>query len=335
MKNFKLFIPGRLCIFGEHSDWAAAYGNACGYAIVSTINRGIYADVSINDKIIFVQNDIEHVFDYDELIENINSKNYFSYVSSTIKYMIDNYGVKGIKINITKTTLPEKKGLSSSAAVCVLVVKAYNNVYDLNLSIEDEMKIAYESEHNVGSKCGKLDQVVALGQNTFFMKFNNKNVNFKEILLKKNLYFVFADLESNKNTIKILDDLNNSYECDDEISKNVRYYLEVLNREIVNESYKLFINGDCKKIGKLMTKSQELFDKYVSPKCIDELSSPKLHLLLNDCDIKKISLGGKGVGSQGDGSVQFIVDSKEKQKELINLIKKKFRINAYDLTLKS
>ena len=61
-----------------------------------------------------------------------------------------------------------------------------------------------------------------------------------------------------------------------------------------------------------MTKAQEMFDKYVQPMS-EELKSPKLHKVLNDSYVKTISLGGKGVGSQGDGSVQFIVENERKQ----------------------
>ncbi|MBQ9567854.1 MAG: hypothetical protein IJR31_07255, partial [Lachnospiraceae bacterium] len=47
-KKINLFVPGRLCLFGEHSDWAGAYmmTNADlieGQAIVTGINLGIYA----------------------------------------------------------------------------------------------------------------------------------------------------------------------------------------------------------------------------------------------------------------------------------------------------
>lgn len=46
-KSLKLFVPGRLCLFGEHSDWAGMHRmvNADvepGYAIVSGIEEGIY-----------------------------------------------------------------------------------------------------------------------------------------------------------------------------------------------------------------------------------------------------------------------------------------------------
>ena len=46
-----LFVPGRLCLFGEHSDWAGKYRSmnaaiAPGVAIVTGINQGIYASAA-------------------------------------------------------------------------------------------------------------------------------------------------------------------------------------------------------------------------------------------------------------------------------------------------
>ena len=46
----KLFVPGRICLFGEHSDWAGGYRRVNaeiekGYAIIAGTNQGLYADV--------------------------------------------------------------------------------------------------------------------------------------------------------------------------------------------------------------------------------------------------------------------------------------------------
>jgi len=53
------------------------------------------------------------------------------------------------------------KGLSSSAAVCVLVARAFNYFYNLNLTVRGEMYYAYVGERETGSLCGSLDQAVA------------------------------------------------------------------------------------------------------------------------------------------------------------------------------
>ena len=46
----RLFMPGRICLFGEHSDWAGGYRrvNAAiepGMAIITGTNQGIHAEI--------------------------------------------------------------------------------------------------------------------------------------------------------------------------------------------------------------------------------------------------------------------------------------------------
>ena len=71
--------------------------------------------------------------------------------------------VRGIKIDNHKTTLPASKGLSSSAAVCVLIARAFNLLFDLGLTARGEMEAAYAGEVLTPSKCGRMDQCVAFG----------------------------------------------------------------------------------------------------------------------------------------------------------------------------
>ena len=54
-----LFVPGRICLFGEHSDWAGGYRriNAAiekGHAIIVGTNQGVYGEVKAHPtKLIF------------------------------------------------------------------------------------------------------------------------------------------------------------------------------------------------------------------------------------------------------------------------------------------
>ena len=46
----KIFVPGRICLFGEHSDWAGGYRRINsdiekGHALIVGTNQGIYAEV--------------------------------------------------------------------------------------------------------------------------------------------------------------------------------------------------------------------------------------------------------------------------------------------------
>ena len=52
-----------------------------------------------------------------------------------------------------------------------------------------------------------------------------------------------------------------------------------------------------------------------------------LHKILSDNYIKSITYGGKGVGSNGDGSAQFIVKDEKTKEQLINYLKNKYNIS--------
>ena len=87
-----------------------------------------------------------------------------------------------------------------------------------------------------------------------------------------------------------------------------------------------------KALGKLMTEAEELFDRQVAPMCPSELTSPKLKAVLADEHIKELTYGGKGVGSHGDGSVQFLAKSADAQQELVDYLISK-GMPAYTLTI--
>ena len=343
----ELFVPGRLCLFGEHSDWAGKYRamNAdivAGAAIVSGIEQGIYATVerdshfsvtSTAPEIKDIWQDFSCRMDAHELKDTAKSGSFFCYCAGVASYMLEWYKVGGVKINITKMTLPIKSGLSSSAAICVLVARAFNLMYNLNLSTLGEMNIAYWGELRTSSRCGRLDQACAFGVHPVLMTFDAEEVEVKNFNIRETLHWVFSDLNGTKDTIKILTDLNKAFPfAEGEREKNVQYALGELNQKTVKEAITLMEEGRVEELGALMTKAQADFDKYITPMCPSQLTSPKLHEILADERIKELSYGGKGVGSHGDGSVQFLAKSKECQTEMVEYLKS-VGLHAYGLTI--
>ena len=343
----ELFVPGRLCLFGEHSDWAGKYRTmnadiVAGAAIVSGIEQGIYATVerdshfsviSTAPEITDIWQDFSCRMDSHELKEVAKSGSFFCYCAGVASYMLEWYKVGGVKITITKMTLPIKSGLSSSAAICVLVARAFNLMYNLNLSTMGEMNIAYWGELRTSSRCGRLDQACAFGVHPVLMTFDAEEVEVKNFNIKETLHWVFSDLNGQKDTIKILTDLNKAFPfAEGEREKNVQYALGELNQKTVKEAIRLMEDGQVEELGRLMTQAQADFDKYITPMCPSQLSSPKLHNMLADERVKALTYGGKGVGSHGDGSVQFLAKSKECQNELVEYLKSK-GLHAYGLTI--
>ena len=342
MKNnsVKIFIPGRLCIFGEHSDWAGEYKLENkriekGYAITALLQEGIYATVKKSDKFSIYDEDKTFSCDMNfvDLKKEIDKKSYYSYVCGVAYEIFEKFQVHGIEVTITKKTLPEKKGLSSSAAICVLIVRAFNKLYHLGFSIDDEMNFAYRGERHC-SKCGKIDQICAYNRQVSLMEFDGNDLFVSPLEIGSDLYFVFADLNDSKDTCEILNKLNACFPFPkNDLEIGVINYLGAENKKIVQKAIKLFRSGNASEIGLLMNYAQRKFDEALLPVC-SELKALRLHEILDDEFVRKISYGGKSVGSGGNGSVQFIVDSVDSQEKLKKYLEDKYGCTTYSLVIK-
>ncbi len=343
----KLFVPGRLCLFGEHSDWAGMNktmnsGIVPGCAIVTGIEQGIYGTARKSDVFSVTSSLPEYhgssftcEMDMLKLRNAAREGGFFSYVAGVASYMCEWYHVGGMHLEITGMDLPIKSGLSSSAAICVMVTKAFNQLYELHLNTLGIMNMAYWGEQRTPSRCGRLDQACAFGVNPVAMTFDGNELDVDRITVKKPLYYAFADLNAGKNTVKILADLNRAYPfANTEQERRLQEALGNDNQIITSKAMSYISKGDAEKLGALMIEAQALFDEKVAPMCPEELTAPVLHSVLNDNKIKELTYGAKGVGSQGDGTVQFLAKDRASQLELITYLKEKWNMTGYSLTLK-
>jgi len=345
----KLFVPGRICLFGEHSDWAGGYRRINaelekGYTIITGTNQGIYAEVNPHPSKLIIKSTLndgkkletEIPMNHEELLKEAQKGGYFSYAAGVAYQILTHYRVGGLIIENTLTDLPIKKGLSSSAAICVLTARAFNRIYNLKMTIRGEMEFAYLGEITTPSRCGRMDQGCAYGNKPILMIFDGDKLDVKELKLSANLYFIIVDLHASKDTKEILSKLNKCYPfAENDIHRAVQNYLGPVNAEIVKKAVEMIEAGDAVEIGKLMKKAQEEFDKNCIPACPSQLTAPVLHKVLNYEPIQPFILGGKGVGSQGDGSAQFIVRDEESQNKVIEIIEKDLKLSCLKLTLQT
>ena len=341
MQQYDIFVPGRLCLFGEHSDWAGANRTfngkiKKGMAIVSGIEQGIHAIVEkstefeveslLGDETLYYKQKMNVA----DLRKDAEDGGYFSYMAGTASYMKEHYHVGGVKITLDWMNLPMKRGLSSSAAICVLVAKAFNKLYQLNLSTLGIMQAAYRGEQRTPSRCGRLDQACAYGTKPVVMTFDGADIEVKRLIVRGNFHWVFANLNASKDTVKILADLGKCYPfAQNEREENVHNALGKWNQEIIAKAIRHFEDGNVRGMGELMAEAQKLFDTYVAPACPEQLTAPVLHSVLNDPVVKALTYGAKGVGSQGDGTVQFLAKDEESQEKLIEYLSGERGMDAY------
>ena len=248
------FVPGRLCILGEHTDWiGGSYRHlnrriAKGYALVCTTSEGLYAKCSTYKPGFARYSYTSSSGSVEEFICELNleslrqigkSGNFFAYVAASLlacleRQVADGHDIElalkyGIEIDNYKTTLPMKKGLSSSAAICVLVTNCYNKLFNTNVLAESSspghglwsrsgiMDIAYTAESKyTSSKCGRMDQCVAMGRGSIgLMEFEDYTGGDESLSCAVSslynhcpLYFVVGNVNGTKNTVEILSALN-------------------------------------------------------------------------------------------------------------------------------
>ena len=345
----KLFVPGRICLFGEHSDWAGGHRRSNaelerGYTLITSTNQGVYAEVKPHPNRLILKTTLSDgtrhgpyslPMERSALLAEAEKGEFFSYAAGVAYEILTNYRVQGLEIDNYLTDLPVRKGLSSSAAISVLVARAFNRTYDLKLTTRGEMEYAYRGETTTPSRCGRMDQGCAY-QRPILMTFDGDHIDVKDFSVPHDMYLVIVDLGASKDTRLILSQLNHCYPfAESELEKNVQHYLGPLSAGITQQAYQALRDGDAEAVGKLMTSAQTEFDKHLIPACPSQLTAPVLHKVLNYEPIQPYIWGGKGVGSQGDGSAQFIVKDEASQQRVIEIIERDLEMSCLKLVIEA
>jgi galactokinase len=227
--------------------------------------------------------------------------------------------------------LPLRKGVSSSAAICILVARAFNETYRLNLFPHELMELAYLGEKLTGSQCGRMDQACIHGKTPVLLTFSSgRKVQIEPMFPRRAICMFFVDLAARKDTVRILHDLQQAYVT----SESIRRALGEVNERNVRRAFTAVQQGDAQSLGMLMAAAQADFDRLVGPHCPEELASPVLHDLLQSDFIRPHVYGGKGVGSQGDGVAQFVARSAADRNEAMHKIEQALpQMKCFPLTI--
>ncbi|MCU0613324.1 MAG: GHMP kinase [Candidatus Eisenbacteria bacterium] len=344
----EIFVPGRLCLFGEHADWAGGYRSVWpeivpGHCITAGTDQGILSTASpcpgrFRARAPAENENAPAILDVDftaaTLAAVAREGGFWSYAAGTALAVLQARAVGGLNLTCRAMDLPMRKGLSSSAAVCVTVARAFNQVYGLDLAIPDEMELAYRGEKMTPSRCGRMDQVCAYGQTVSSLVFDGDRMQVEPLALGGVYHLLVVDLGGEKDTIRILSDLNDCFrDRSDDTASGVRNALGPLNRDIAHSAAAALTEGNAPALGYLMTTAQEVFDRLVAPACPDQLRSPLLHRVLAYPPLRDLTHGGKGVGSQGDGCAQLVCRGAEERSEIRAVLARELAMRSFEVTL--
>lgn len=337
-------MPGRLCLFGEHSDWAGAQravdpSIAPGRCLIAGTDQGIRAAASPLDGFFELHQPgpdgspapvFRSPADPVLLRRVASGAGFESYAAGVASLVLERHPGAGVRIDVLERTLPLAKGLSSSAAICVLTARAFGLVHRLGFTVGEEMDLAFRGELLTGSSCGRMDQACAYGNVPVELTFDGDSMGVGSVSPGCDMHVLIADLGASKDTRRILSDLGAAFSAGD---RDIREALGAGNQAIVSRARRLIESGDAGALGALMTEAQNVFDRLVAP-CSAALASPVLHSVLAHPASRELAWGGKGVGSQGDGSAQFLCRGPEEREELSRMLSLLPGVSCLSLTLR-
>jgi galactokinase len=342
------FSPGRVNVIGEHIDYHG------GFVFPAAIELGIYAFVSkrtdglfhvkslqANHQAITIINPTDLAYEAD--------RGWANFVSGMMDSLLKTPPKTGLNL-LFYSTLPSGSGLSSSAALEVLVGVVLNHQYHLKIPRLDLVQIAQKVENNyINVNCGIMDQfAVGMGRSNHAIYLNTETLEYqlvpfnlkdnKLLIANTNKHRQLADskynervneckialniIQANYRQVSNLSELNrtdlNQIETildNERLFRRVRHVITETDR--TNRAVKLLTQGNLTEFGHLLNASHE------SLKTDYEVSCHELDTLV-DAFLDEGAIGARMTGAGFGGCIVAIVPPSFKE-EAFESIKQTYR----------
>lgn len=185
--------PGRVNLIGEHTDYNDGFVLPCAINFQTVVAISPRKDAAVN----VVAVDYDNAKDTFLINEPIVSSNlqWANYIRGVVNCLINHgFSLSGADI-VVSGDVPQGAGLSSSAALEVVIGQAFNIMNQLNISSEKIALIGQQAENEfVGCQCGIMDQLVsAKGRVEHAMLLDCRNLQTTDVNIPKNLSIVIVN----------------------------------------------------------------------------------------------------------------------------------------------
>ena len=316
----------RVNLIGEHTDYTG------GYVLPSLLNFKTTIQISKNENKKY-QVYSEHFNEQMNFTDFIKSKNneWVDYVKGCLFVFYDeNKHIPNTHLNIfISSTIPMGRGISSSSALCVAVLKALNNFFKTEYAEKHIAILAQKVERDyIGVSGGIMDQMVSsigIHGKAFFL--DCLNLKYELINFPSNWKFCLIDSEVQRNLrsssyndrfneLKIAEkeldveylggvDLNkfdSDKISDPTVIKRARHVVSENNR--VLKAKECLLKDDINQFGKLMIESHNSYSKDFEASTVD----------VDEIVERSFQCGALGARLTGGGFGGFTVSLIEKEK---------------------
>ena len=217
--------------------------------------------------------------------------------------------------------LPEGRGFSSSAALCVATAQAMLASQGAVLTPRRLARIAYEAERErVGVPCGLLDQLACAFARPLLIDWGERTPRIHGVRLGAPLHLVVGTFPEPRDTLAILGRLRDLHEGTG-LAGEARVVRDTLAGwgQSAQEGAQALADGEIHRLGALMNLAQQSYEEEFASR-FDELKAPRLReacATLREAD----ALGAKFSGAGGDGSVVALAENKAHASALASLLR--------------
>ncbi|MGR6831540.1 galactokinase [Aliivibrio wodanis] len=272
--------PGRVNLIGEHTDYNDGFVLPCAINYQTVVAAAKRDDNIVRVVSVDYGNETDE-FDITQEITFQENKMWANYIRGVVKCLIGRgFEFKGADISVTGN-VPQGAGLSSSAALEVVIGQTFKELYNLNISQAEIALNGQQAENEfVGCNCGIMDQMVsAEGNENHAMLLDCRSLETTAVSMPEDMSVVIINsnkkrglVDSEYNTrreqceeaarifgVKALRDVSieefnaKAHELDEMVAKRARHVITENDR--TEEAAKVLASGDMKRMAVLMAES--------------------------------------------------------------------------------
>lgn len=189
--------PGRVNLIGEHTDYNDGFVLPCAINYQTVVAASKRDDSIVRVVSVDYQNAVDE-FDINEDIAFSGDKMWANYIRGVVKCLVDaGYQIQGVDLSVSGD-VPQGAGLSSSAALEVVIGQTFKVLYGLEISQAEIALIGQKAENEfVGCNCGIMDQMIsAEGNQNHALLLDCRSVETQAVTMPSDLSVVI--INSNK-----------------------------------------------------------------------------------------------------------------------------------------
>lgn len=302
--------PGRVNLIGEHTDYNDGFVLPCAINYQVVVAAAKRDDTLIRVVAVDYDNTVDE-FDITQEIAFKRDKMWANYIRGVVKFFLaQGHSFSGVDISVSGN-VPQGAGLSSSAALEVVIGQTLKTLFNLRISQAEIALIGQKAENQfVGCNCGIMDQMIsAKGQKNHALLLDCRSLETQAVSMPQDITVMIinsnkqrglVDSEYNDRRqqceeaaltlgVKALRDVNikefqeQEAKLDARIAKRARHVISENARTL--EAATALKSGNLKRMGELMAES------HISMRDDFEITVPEVDTLV---DIVKGVVGTQG-----------------------------------------